>query len=214
MLAQLVTFVWDAPSVDFHALAPEIVVVATLVILLLVDAFTGDDKRWAASSIAGIGLLVALIPVATLAYDGVSRVMFGGGYVVDNYALVLKALFLLSAYVVVLLSTNYIAEGDYWEGEYYQMILASVLGMMVMASARDMISIFVALELLSIPAYMMAAWRKRDLKGNEAGLKYYLMGVFASAVMLYGMSVIYGYTGTTLLAEIAPASGSSPPRHR
>ena len=207
MLAQLVTFAWDAPSVDFHALAPEIVVAATLVILLLVDAFTGDDKRWAASSIAGIGLLVALIPVATLAYDGVTRVMFGGGYVVDNYALVLKALFLLSAYVVVLLSTNYIAEGDYWEGEYYQMILASVLGMLVMASARDMISIFVALELLSIPAYMMAAWRKRDLKGNEAGLKYYLMGVFASAVMLYGMSVIYGYTGTTLLAEIAPRIG-------
>ena len=207
MLAQLVPFAWDAPSVDFHALAPEIIVAATLVILLVVDAFTGEDQRWAASSIAGIGLLVALIPVATLAYDGVDRIMFGGGYVVDNFALVLKALFLLSAYVVVLLSTNYIAEGDYWEGEYYQLILASVLGMMVMASARDLISIFVALELLSIPAYMLAAWRKRDLKSDEAGLKYYLMGVFASAIMLYGMSLIYGFTGTTLLAEIAPRIG-------
>ena len=89
------TFAWEAPSVDFHAFAPEIVVAATLVILLIVDAFTGDDKRWASSSIAGIGLLVALIPVATLAYDGIDRVMFGGGYVVDDYALVLKALFLL-----------------------------------------------------------------------------------------------------------------------
>jgi len=207
LLAQLVTFAWDAPSVDLHALAPEIVVAATLVILLVVDAFTGDDQRWATSSIAGIGLLVALIPVATLAYDGSARFMFGGAYVVDNYALVLKALFLLSAYIVVLLSTNYIAEGDYWEGEYYQMILASVLGMMVMASARDLISIFVALELLSIPAYMMAAWRKRDLKSDEAGLKYYLMGVFASAIMLYGMSLIYGYTGSTMLAEIAPRIG-------
>ena len=68
--------------------------------------------------------------------------------------------------------------------------------MMVMASARDLITIFVALELLSIPAYMLAGWRKRDLKGNEAGLKYYLMGVFASAVMLYGMSLIFGVTGT------------------
>ena len=207
MLAQLATFAWDAPSVDLHALAPEIVVTATLVILLVVDAFTGDDQRWAASSIAGIGLLVALIPVATLAYDGVERILFGGAYVVDDFALVLKALFLLSAYVVVLLSTNYIAEGDYWEGEYYEMILASVLGMMVMASARDLISIFVALELLSIPAYMMAAWRKRDVKSDEAGLKYYLMGVFASAVMLYGMSVLYGYTGSTLLADIAPRIG-------
>ena len=71
--------------------------------------------------------------------------------------------------MVVLLSTNYIAEGDYWEGEYYLLLLSSVLGMMVMASARDLISIFVALELLSIPAYMLAGWRKRDLKGNEAG---------------------------------------------
>ena len=74
---------------------------------------------------------------------------------------------------------------------------SSVLGMTVMASARDLISIFIALELLSIPAYMLAAWRKRDLKGNEAGMKYYLMGVFASAVMLYGMSLLYGVTGST-----------------
>jgi NADH-quinone oxidoreductase subunit N len=209
LLAQLVTFAWEAPKVDFHAFAPEIIVAATLVLLVLVDAFTGDDQRWATSSIAGIGLLVAAIPVATLAYDGIDRVLFGGGYVVDSYALVLKALFLLSAYVVVLLSTNYIAEGDYWEGEYYQLILASVLGMMVMASARDLISIFVALELLSIPAYMLAAWRKRDLKSDEAGIKYYLMGVFASAVMLYGMSVIYGVTGTTLLSEISDGIGET-----
>ena len=72
---------------------------------------------------------------------------------------------------------------------------------MVMASARDLITIFVALELLSIPAYMLAGWRKRELTGNEAGMKYYLMGVFASAVMLYGMSLIYGVTGTTVLAD-------------
>ena len=104
---------------------------------------------------------------------------------------------------------NYIAEGDYWEGEYYQLHPASVLGMMVMASARDLICIFIALELLSIPAYMLAAWRKRDLKGNEAGLKYYLMGVFASAVMLYGMSLIYGFTGSTLLADIGRPVGTA-----
>ena len=77
--------------------------------------------------------------------------------------------------------------------------------MTVMASARDLITIFVALELLSIPAYMLAGWRKRDLQGNEAGVKYYLMGVFASAVMLYGMSLLFGVTGTTLLADIGGA---------
>jgi NADH-quinone oxidoreductase subunit N len=209
LFAQLATFAWTAPSIDYHALAPEIIVAATLVVLVLVDAFTGENSRWATSSIAGVGLLAALIPVVSLAHNGTERILFGGAYVVDDYALVLKALFLLSAYVVILLSTNYIAEGDYYEGEYYQLILASVLGMMVMASARDLISIFVALELVSIPAYMLAGWRKRDAKSNEAGLKYYLMGVFASAILLYGMSLIFGITGSTLLVEIGPKLGEA-----
>lgn len=131
--------------------------------------------------------------------------MFGGAFVVDNYALVMKAMFLLAGYVVVLLSTNYVAEGDYWENEYYGLLLSSILGMVLMASARDLITVFVALELLSIPAYMLATWRKRDLKSNEAGLKYYLMGVFASAIMLYGMSLLYGGAGSTLLTDINDA---------
>ena len=210
MLAQLATFAWETPQVDLHTIAPEIIVVATLVIVLLIDAFTGEDARWTSSSLAGIGLLVAAIPLVTLAMDGGDRVMFGGAYVVDDFALVLKALFLLSAYVVILLSTNYIADGDYWEGEYYQLVLGAVLGMLVMSSARDLVSMFVALEMLSIPAYMLASWRKRDVKGNEGGMKYYLMGVFASAILLYGMSLLYGLTGSTMLAEIGAVINGSP----
>jgi NADH-quinone oxidoreductase subunit N len=140
--------------------------------------------------------------VLTLAVDGADRSMFGGAYAVDNFALVLKALFLVAGYVVVLLSTNYIAEGDYAEGEYYFLLLSSILGMTVIASGRDLITIFVALELLSIPAYLLAGWRKTDVKGNEAGAKYYLMGVFATGVLLYGMSLLYGLAGSTKLADI------------
>ncbi len=193
------------PEVDFHAFAPEIVLVGAILVVLLADLLTPESSRGIVPSIAGIGLLAAMVPVLTLALDGVDRVLFGGAYTVDNFALVLKAMFLLAAYVVVLLSTNYIAEGDYAEGEYYFLLLSSVLGMTVMASSRDLVSIFVALELLSIPAYMLAGWRKRDLRGNEAGVKYYLMGVFASAVMLYGMSLLYGYAGSTLLTDIGAA---------
>ena len=113
------------------------------------------------------------------------------------------------------MSTNYIAEGDYAEGEYYFLLLCSVLGMTVMASARDLITIFVALELLSIPAYMLAGWRKRDLMGNEAGVKYYLMGVFASAILLYGMSLLFGVAGDTRLSDdrrqaISGGAGNAP----
>ncbi|MET0665830.1 MAG: NADH-quinone oxidoreductase subunit N [Acidimicrobiales bacterium] len=207
LLAQAGGF--TAPTIDYHAFAPEIVLTGVLVVVLLADLVFERDK-WLIPSLTGIGVLAALVPVLTLALDGTDRVMFDGAYVVDDFALVMKALFLIAGYVVILLSTNYIAEGDYHEGEYYFLLLSSLLGMSVMASARDLISIFVALELLSIPAYMLAAWRKRDLKGNEAGLKYYLMGVFASAVLLYGMSLLYGVTGSTLLTEIGAQIGAKP----
>lgn len=200
------------PTLDYHAFAPELVLVGTIVLVLLVDLITPKGARGIVPQIAGIGLLASMLPVLTLAVDGADRLMFGGAYAVDDFALVLKALFLIAAYVVVLLSTNYIAEGDYAEGEYYFLLLSSVLGMTVMASSRDLISIFVALELLSIPAYMLAGWRKRDLHGNEAGAKYYLMGVFATAVLLYGMSLLYGLAGSTRLTEIGAALGGAESR--
>ena len=197
------------PDFDWHALSPEIILAATIAVLLVVDVLSDEQSRWTASSIAGIGLLAALIPLLSLAVDGADRVLFDGAYVVDDFALVLKGLFLVAGYITVLLSTNYIAEGDYWEGEYYLLLLASVLGMTVMASSRDLITIFIALETLSIPAYLLAGFRKRDLKGNEAGLKYFLIGVFATGVMLYGMSLVYGASGSTLLTDIGEAVGGS-----
>jgi NADH-quinone oxidoreductase subunit N len=201
------------PVIDWHALAPELVLTAVLCVVLVADLFLPEDRKALLPSLAGLGLLAALIPVLTLAVDGADRTMFGGAYAVDNFALVVKALFLVAGYVTVLQSTNYIAEGDYAEGEYYFLLLSSILGMTIMGSARDLVTIFVALELLSIPAYLLAGWRKRDPKGNEAGAKYYLMGVFATGVLLYGMSLLYGVAGSTQLSEIggALAGGESVP---
>jgi NADH-quinone oxidoreductase subunit N len=212
-LGQVAQDGFDRPVIDWHALAPDLVVVAVLCLVLVADLVLPDDRKGLLPSLAGLGLLGALGPVLTLAVDGADRTMFGGAYAVDNFALVLKALFLVAGYVVVLLSTNYIAEGDYAEGEYYFLLLSSILGMTIMASARDLVTIFVALEMLSIPAYLLAGWRKRDRKGNEAGVKYYLMGVFATGVLLYGMSLLYGVAGTTQLAGIgeALATGESVP---
>jgi NADH-quinone oxidoreductase subunit N len=206
LVAQAVTAggPFHRPSVDWHALAPEIVIVATAAVIILVDVVLLEDARRYVPAITGLGLLGACLPLVTLGVDGATRELFGGAYVVDKTSLLLKALFLLTGYIVVLLSTNFIAEGDYWESEYYLMVLSSIIGMVVMSSARDFITIFVALELLSLPAYLMATWNKRDNKSNEAGLKYYLMGVFASALMLYGMSLVFGVAGTTILKDIAP----------
>jgi NADH-quinone oxidoreductase subunit N len=190
------------PFIDWHAVAPELTFLAVGAILTLVDVIWLEKGRKYMPALAGVGLLVTLIPILTLAVDGTERVLWDGAFVVDEFALVMKALFLISGYVVVLLSTNYVAEGDFWENEYYGLLLASLMGMVLMASARDLITIFVALELLSIPVYMMASWRKRALDSNEAGMKYFLMGVFASAIMLYGMSLLYGASGSTKLQDI------------
>ncbi len=183
------------PTIDYHALAPEIILTATVVVLVLLDSIKLERAKAFMPVVTNLGLLAALIPLLTLAYDGGTRVLFGGSYVVGPMSLLLKAMFLVSAYVVVLLSTNYVAEGDYWESEYYTLLVCSVLGMVVMASTRDLIGIFVALELLSIPAYMLASWRKGDVKSNEAGMKYFLMGVFASAILLpLGLYLTYQAT--------------------
>jgi NADH-quinone oxidoreductase subunit N len=199
---------FTAPEVDWHALAPDLVILGTLCVVLVADLFLPEDRKGLLPSLAGLGLLGAMIPILSLAIDGADRTMFGGAYAVDNFALVLKALFVVAGYVVVLLSTNYVAEGDYAEGEYYFLLLSSILGMTIIASGRDLISVFVALELLSIPAYLLAGWRKGSLQGNEAGAKYYLMGVFATAVLLYGMSLLYGAAGSTLLVDIGAALAS------
>ena len=195
------TFV--APAIDYHALAPEIVLAIGLTVVLLVDLFTTERNKWLLSVLTGFSLLGAVLPVLTLMlHDNSVRSLFDGRYVVDEFSLVMKGLFLLAGYVIVLLSSSYVEEGDYWRGEYWFLLLSSLLGMMMMASARDLVSVFVALEFLSIPAYMLAAWRKRDVKSNEAGVKYFLLGVFASAVMLYGMSLLYGVANSTLLIDI------------
>lgn len=197
---------WQSPEVDWAALAPEIVLAIGINVILLLDLQLSAAKQWAIATITGMILLGGFVAVVILAVTEDGPVsLFDGRYVIDDYALLLKALFLLVAYVVVLMSQTELEEGGYYQGEFYVLLLCSVLGMMMMASARDLVSIFIALELLSIPAYMMAAWNKRQEKSNEAGIKYYLLGVFASAVLLYGMSLLFGMTGSTLLTDIGAA---------
>ncbi len=204
---------FKAPSLDYHALAPEIILTATILLVLVADLFASEDQKWLVANLAGFGLLATMVPIVSLALSDGSHVrsMVGGSYVVDDFSLVLKGLFIVVGYVVCLMAHRYVEEGDYYEGEFYFLLLCSILGMVVMASSRDLIAIFVALETLSIPGYILAGWRKRDLKSNEASLKYYLLGVMASAVMLYGMSLIFGFTGSTLLTDIGAAINAPGP---
>ena len=190
------------PHVDFHALAPLIVLSVGIVVVLLADLIWPDRSRFTSSRIASLVVLAALIPVITLAADGTTRTIFGGAYVIDPYALAFDGFFLVVAYISLLIATDYISDGDYYQGEFYFLLLTSVLGLVAMASARDLISIFVALETITIPTFILAGWRKHDGKSNEAAIKYFLIGVLSTAIMLYGMSLVFGESGTTLLEGI------------
>jgi NADH-quinone oxidoreductase subunit N len=124
-------------------------------------------------------------------------------FVVDSFALFLKLLFLFSACPVIMLSVDYLAFPGAKQGEYYCLILFSVIGMMLLASANDLLSLFLGLQLVSIPLYILAGFQKFDARSNEASLKYLLLGMIASVIMLYGMSMIYGITGDIHLNTIA-----------
>ena len=106
------------PVFDWHALAPDIIIVATIAAVLIADLVLPDREAWQTSRIASIGVLAALVPVVTLAASGHDRYMFGGAYAVDHYAIALKGFFLVATYITILISVDYIGEGDYYKGEF------------------------------------------------------------------------------------------------
>jgi len=192
--------------IDYLALAPEIIIAATAVVVLLADLWL-VRKYWTAI-IAVVGTTAAAIPLIVMAVSPVGdRVLFDGSYVVDPFALVMKGVFLMAGYVVLLMSFSYIESDRYYEGEYYFLLLVSILGSLVLGSARDLIGLFIGIELVASPMYVLAGFRKGDLKSNEAALKYYLLGVLASALLLYGSSFVFGLTGALTFDGIASAAG-------
>ena len=201
---------------DYHALLPELILGATLLAVLGVELVVGEDRKYLAGVVGLVGVIAAMVPLLTLAgcrelfgCASETRVMFGGSYAVDQFALVLKGLFLIGGAVTLLLSVGYLESDRYYQGEFYFLILASVTGAVVMASSRDLLTMFVGLELVSAPAFLLAGWRKGDLRSNEASLKFFLMGVLSAAILLFGMSLVYGITGELTFAGIAGVIASS-----
>ena len=190
-------------DIDYHALLPELILSGTILLVLIVDVFLSERRKWLAMPLGLMGVLATLAATLTL-IGGDTRVMFDGTYVVDNFALLFKVFFMAVAVVVLALSLRYFREGGFYQGEYYFLLLTSFLGCFMMPSSRDMLLLFIALELVSAPGFLMAAFRKGDIKSNEAGVKFFIIGVLSTAVMLFGMSLIYGVTGgATQLNEIA-----------
>jgi len=199
---------------DYHALAPELIIGSTLLVALLADLMLPEDRKYVVGVIGLVGLAAAIFPLLTLGLcDELSfctgettRVMFSGSYVVDDFALVMKGLFIITGVISILMSVGYIESERYYQGEFYFLLLASVTGAVIMASSRDLITLFIGLELVSGPAFLLAGWRKGDVRSNEASLKFFLIGVLSAAILLFGMSLVYGLTGEITFEGIRVAS--------
>ncbi len=193
-------------DIDYHAIAPEIILGITIIGVLVVDLLPVPKYYTGAAGL--LGLFASAIPLLTLGVlsDEGTRAMLGGSYVVDDYALVLKGLFLLTGFVSLLISVGYLEDDRFYQGEFYFLLLASVGGAVVMASSRDLLTMFIGLELVSGPAFLMAGWRKGDARSNEAALKYFITGVLSSAILVFGMSLVYGSTGSITFDGIRAAT--------
>jgi NADH-quinone oxidoreductase subunit N len=182
---------------------PQLAVLLGAAVILLVDALVPQQRR-----VIPFVALAALAASAAWTTSWVGRddfqTAFGGTLALDKYAVFFYYLFAAVTATVVLASIDWVSREGRGQGEYYALVLTACAGFMFLAAARDLITIFLALELSSIPQYILAGWGK-DQRSSEAGLKYLLLGAIASSLVLYGMAMLYGITGTTMLVEIGQA---------
>lgn len=197
-----------APPIAVAALLPVLVVVGAALLVLLVDLLGPGAKR-ALAPVALAGVVGALL--AAVASWGRGARGFRDMVVLDDFALFLHLVVGYAAALVLLLSPDYLRREGVEGGEYYALVLSSAAGMMLLAAAGDLVVVFLALELTSLPLYVLSGLFKRRLEAGEAALKYFLLGVFASAFLLYGIALLYGAAGSTNLDRVAAALTARPP---
>ncbi len=191
---------------DITSILPEVILAVAALLILLVEPFLKKDKT-AVIALALTGLLASAVVAVSL--SGSSRAAFSGTIVLNSYALFFKVLFAVAAFISILMSPRYLEASKRHLGEYYALILLAVVGMDIMAAARDFIAFYVGLELMAMCSYVLAGFFRYRIRSNEAALKYFVTGVFASAFTLFGISLVFGFTGTTNYEIISSNLGST-----
>ncbi|MCU0905125.1 MAG: NADH-quinone oxidoreductase subunit NuoN [Tabrizicola sp.] len=188
-------------SADFQTLLPEIVLAGYAMAALMLAVYTTKDKLAATLVWATAGLFVALALYIGAGGSG-ERLVFNGLFIDDPFARFAKVTILLSAAAVLVMSQDYMTRRELLRFEYPILVTLSVVGMMVMVSSADLITLYMGLELQSLALYVIASIRRDSAKSSEAGLKYFVLGALSSGLLLYGASLVYGYAGTTQFAGI------------
>lgn len=191
------------PLSDILALWPEIVLTAAACLILLADIVTStQQKRTLAWCTLGtiLGVLVLMLFI-----HAPNTNVFSDMFIADGYTTFFRVLFLAAAALTVLISLTYLEDEESQNGEYYALLLFATIGMMMMGGGGDMITIYLGLELMSLSTYVLAGFIRRDSTTTEAAVKYFLMGAFTSGILLYGMALLYGLTGTTNLEGVSQA---------
>jgi NADH-quinone oxidoreductase subunit N len=198
---------------DLTPIIPEIIVLLTAGTVLLVDLFAANKNRSLTLAVTTIiGLLLAMYAETQLHGKGITG--FYGTVVADDFSILFEFIYMSVAIMTVFVSRHYIAENEMNFGEYYVLLLTAVSGMMFMTSALDLLVIFIGLEVMSISSYILVGMKRKVAEANEAALKYLLLGAFSTGFLLYGISLLYGATGSTLLptviAEIQQNASGNP----
>jgi len=189
------------PAINMSVIAPELILSVVAMALLLINVFVKGEQKGYLAYLSIAGILVTLYSL-TIGW-GAPQEGFSGSVVQDNFALFFKGIFLVSAAMSILITDQYLEREGCNQGEIYPMMLFATVGMMFMASGTDLMTIFLGLEVLSVSLYVLAGFNRANVKSNEAGLKYFLLGAFSTGFLLYGMALTYGATGTTKVAKIA-----------
>ena len=192
---------------DIFTAGPEVALALYGMVLLMVGAFGGDRLQrpmMAVTTVILIAVALWQLSAVVVGFNGQSA--FGGMYVDDDFARLMKGLVCVGAAAALMLSFGFVQRTDMHKFEYPVIMTYAVVGMMVMASARDLILLYMGLELMSLSSYVLATFRRSSLRSSEAGLKYFILGALSSGMLLYGMSMIYGFAGSTDFQAIANAS--------
>ncbi|MEJ2379307.1 MAG: NADH-quinone oxidoreductase subunit N, partial [Pseudolabrys sp.] len=192
----------------FHGLLPmlpEFILALGAMVLLLIGAAAGEGSARLVNVLAILVMIGAAWAIVALAPG--RHALFGGSFVVDDFARFLKLLALAGSAGALILSLDYLKLEQQQKFEYGALFLLSTLGMLMLISAADLIALYLGLELMSLSLYVVAAYERENVRSTEAGLKYFVLGALSSGMLLYGASLVYGFTGTVNFAGIAKATG-------